>query len=128
MAGRLPCLDIILEIGTSYGQYCNDQFAEWNTNPFYRLGCVAHAKWLTRVKNENGLVGKPKLRAALAKVLHILPRDVQVALDDAAYTDPDTGGPMWLASEKTEECRKLWRELEEYSNKCEALAVIATRK
>ena len=135
MAGRQPCLDIILEIGTSYGQYCNDQFAEWNTNPVYRLGCVgssvggpAHAKWLTRVKDENGLVGKPKLRAALAKVLHILPRDVQVALDDAAYTDPDTGGPMRLASEKTEECRTLWRELEEYSNESEALAVIATRK
>jgi|EP00966_Prymnesium_polylepis_P325459 hypothetical protein len=70
----MACLEIIADIGQSYGKYTNAQFEEWETNPLLRLGGVGsktggpeHAKWLTQS-------GKPQLRRALGKFLHILPQ------------------------------------------------------
>eukprot|EP00966_Prymnesium_polylepis_P306422 7080707-Prymnesium_polylepis.1 len=69
-AGEQACIDIIVDIGTSYGVYCQEQFDEWEssdeqarvTNPMLRFGGIGsvsggpgHARWLRDQ-------GKPRLR------------------------------------------------------------------
>ena len=100
------CVDMIVEVGWEYGAYAMDQFGEWETNPVLRLGGVGatsggpeHASWLVEQ-------GKPQLRRAMGKILHLMPAMVQKAYDDPVY-NPTTGGPMRLLSEETPECRKL---------------------
>ncbi len=54
-----------------------------------------------------------------------MPRVVQTAYDDPAYTDPVGGGPLRLLSELTPDCRTLWQQLSDYSKEKEPLAVLA---
>jgi hypothetical protein len=128
-ASEQACVDIIVEIGSSYGRYTKKQFAEWvegeHTNPILKLGAVGattggadHAKWLVEI-------GKSGLRMLVGKVLRIMPRAVGKAYDDAPYTDPVRGGPLRLLSETTAECRQLWQDLVDFQHETQPLFEVA---